>query len=72
MFLGNDSQGQYITFVNSSEDLRGKASTGAGHTENLGWGWGEQWTRGEMTVLRAAKSENQLDLDGGGETGQEG
>lgn len=33
MFLGNDSQGQYITFVNSSEDLRGKASTGAGHTE---------------------------------------
>lgn len=42
MFLGNDSQGQYITFVNSSEDLRGKSSTGAGHTENLGWGWAEQ------------------------------
>ena len=72
MFLGNDSQGQHITFINSSENLRGKAGAGAGHTGSLGWGSGEQQNQGEMTALRAAQSENQLELDGGDEKGREG
>lgn len=49
-----------------------EAGAGAGHTGSLGWGSGEQQNQGEMTVLRAAQSENQLGLDGEDEKGREG